>query len=144
LNKDEVERMVKEAEAHAAEDKEQRQVIEAKNQADQQVYQIEKSLKELGDKVPAADRSEVESALNRLREAAKGTDLQAIQSASDGLNQAFQKVSAQLYQQASRERSGGNGGPQAGPKAEPSGGEADESGQTVDADYKVVDDKKKK
>ncbi|MEW6516997.1 MAG: molecular chaperone DnaK [candidate division FCPU426 bacterium] len=143
LNKDEVERMVKEAEAHAAEDKEQRQLIEAKNQADQQVYQTEKTLKDLGDKVPASDRSEVESALNRLREAAKGTDLQAIQSAAGDLNQVFQKVSAQLYQQASAGRANGNGGNGSHAQAGQATGEAEEGGQTVEADYKVVDDKKK-
>jgi molecular chaperone DnaK len=144
LDRAEIDQMVKDAEVHATEDQEQRKLIEAKNQADQQVYQTEKTLQELGDKVSAADRSEVESALTRLREAAKGSDPEAIQSASASLNQTFQKVTAQLYQQASRGRAGGNGGPHVEPGPESPGAEAGESGQTVDADYKVVDDKKKK
>jgi len=140
LSQSEIDRMVKEAESHAQEDKRQRELIDAKNQADSLAYQMEKTLKEMGDKVSGDDKTKIEAALGRLKEAAKGNDINAIRAAMDELNQSFQKVSAELYQKATQAR--GNGDSESSPEtgSTPDSGNTDEA-QTVEADYKVVDEK---
>ena len=107
--------------------------METRNNADQMVYQAEKTLGEMGDKIPEGDKSSVQSAIDKLKETLKGEDTAAIKADTEALQQAFFAVSEKLYQQA--------GGPQAG--GPDMGGQpgADQGGaQYYDADYKVVDD----
>jgi len=99
LDKSDIDRMVQESKAHEAEDKKRREMIDAKNTADNLVYQTEKALRELGDKVPSAERGEIESKINDLKTAAQGDDLSAIQSTSEQVQQAFHALSQQLYAQ---------------------------------------------
>src|SRR5579872_1185395 len=98
LQKDEVERMVKEAESHSAEDRAKREEVELRNQADQMVYQAEKVLKEHEEKIPADVKAEVEGKLSALREAAKGSDVAALKRSMDEFNEALQKVGQHIYQ----------------------------------------------
>ncbi len=130
LSKDEVERLVKEAESHAAEDRAKREEVELRNQADQMGYQAEKVLKENGDKIPADVKTEVESKLEAMRQAAKGSDVSALRRAMDEFNDALQKVGQHIYQDAGASGPGGNGSePEAEKKPEE---------DVVDADYREV------
>ena len=146
LSDDEVDRMVKDAEAHAEEDKKQKEEVEVRNQADQMVYQSEKAMEEMKDKLDASEVSELEAEINKVKEALKGTDTQAIKTATESLTQAFYKVSEKMYQQANPQ--GGQPGPDmggAGFGGQQAGGAAGGSGNkgpddVVDADYTVVDD----
>jgi molecular chaperone DnaK len=138
LAKDEIDRMVKDAERNAAEDRTQREVIDVRNQADGLLYQTEKALADLGDKVPAQAKSQIEAAQGRLKEAVKGNEVEEIKSAVNALNQVFQQASSELYQQA---HSGGNG--HGSGHADNAEAKAAGDDKTVDADYTVVDDKKK-
>jgi len=106
LSKDEIDRKVRDAQQHEAEDKRHRELIEARNTADSLAYQTEKTLRDLGDKVPANDRSNIESKVRDLREALKGEDISRLKQLSDELQQAFYAISQQLYQQG---QPGGNG-----------------------------------
>jgi len=109
LSKDEIEHKVQEAKAHESEDRQRRDLIEARNTADSLAYQTEKTLNELGDKVPAAERQDIESKISELREAAKGEDAGHIKQLSENLQQAFYAISQQLYQQEAGPMPGGNG-----------------------------------
>jgi len=151
LNKDEVERMRKEAEEHAEEDRKAKEAIEIKNNADTLAYQSEKQLKELGDKIPADKRKPVEDAIAAVRDAINRNDTDAIKRAYDDLQNKFQDVSAELYKQASAQAEPppgpGRTGPQAGGRPEPrQGGETKRggNGDVVDAEFEVVDEDKKK
>ncbi|TAE06530.1 MAG: molecular chaperone DnaK [Oscillatoriales cyanobacterium] len=126
LPNNEVDRMVKEAEANAAADKERRERIDRKNQADSQAYQIEKQLAELGDKVPPSDKTKIEGLLKDLREAIATEDDDRIKTLTTELQQAFYAVSSNLYQQA-----GGPGGPGGPGDGGPTGGGDD----VIDADF---------
>ncbi|NLG88840.1 MAG: molecular chaperone DnaK [Clostridiaceae bacterium] len=136
LSEAEIERAVKEAEKYAAEDKKRKELIEAKNHADSMIYQTEKTLKELGDKVSPADKANIEAELNNLREAVKSDNTERIKTATEKLAQAFYPVSQKIYQQ----NPGGAGGfnPGAGADTGTNTGQDD----VYDADYKVVDDDK--
>ena len=145
MSKDDIEKAVKEAEQFAAEDAKRKDEVDTRNQADQMVYQSEKALSEMKDKLDAAEVSELEGEVNKVKEALKGTDIQAIKSATESLTQAFYKVSEKMYQQANPQ--GGQPGPDMGGQA--AGGAAGSTGGTnagkgpddvVDADYTVVDD----
>ena len=140
LTKEEIERMRKDAEAHAEEDKKRREEIELRNEADNAVYRSEKMLKETGDKLSSADKSKIEDAIKEVREALKGQDTGAIRSASEKLNEAWQAVSAELYKAAGEKARGGKG-TAGGPKAGGGAGEKSEEGPIIDAE--VVDDKTK-
>ncbi|WP_293008361.1 MULTISPECIES: molecular chaperone DnaK [unclassified Oscillibacter] len=135
MSKDDIERAVKEAEQFASQDAKLKEEVETRNQADQMVYQSEKTLNEMGDKIPADDKAKVQSGIDKLKEVLKGTDSAAIKAATEELTQAFYAVSEKLYQQA---------GPQQGeqPGAGPDAG--GQQGQYYDADYKVVDEEDKK
>jgi molecular chaperone DnaK len=109
LNESEIERMVEQAKQHESEDKQRRKLVEAKNEADTLAYQTEKTLKELGDKVPAGEKANIESQVKELRVAAEGEDLKAIKRESEALQNAFHALSQQLYAQQ-----GGQAGPQTG------------------------------
>ena len=135
MSKEDIEKAVKEAEQYAAEDAKRKEEVDTRNQGDQMVYQTEKTLSEMGDKLDPADKSEVESKLEALKTALKGNDTALIKSATEALTQAFYKVSEKLYQAA-----GAQGQPGAGydPNAGAQGGQ-----DYYDADYTVVDDDKK-
>jgi molecular chaperone DnaK len=150
LNKDEIERMRKDAEAHAEEDKRQREEVEVKNDADNTIYRSEKLLKESGDKLPPGEKSKIESAVSGVKEALKGGDASAIKSATEKLNEAWQAASTELYKNAQGARGAGPQGPgpeAGGPQTETrsnapgagAGGSKDE-GPIIDAE--VVDEKK--
>ena len=133
MSKEDIERAVKEAEQYAAEDARIKESVEIRNAADQMVYQAEKTLGEMGDKIPEGEKAPVQAAIDKLKETLKGEDTAAIKADTEALQQAFYAVSEKLYQQA--------GGPQAGPDmgGQPGGGQA-EGQQYYDADYKVVDE----
>ena len=116
-----------------AEDAKRKEEVDTRNQADQMVYQTEKTLEELGDKIDAGDKSNVESALNKVKETLKGSDTQAIKDATEELTKVFYSISEKLYQQ-----SGAQGQP--GPDMGGSTGSASSDPNVVDADYEVVDD----
>jgi molecular chaperone DnaK len=99
LSEEEIERMRKDAEAHAEEDRRRKAVIEARNGADNMIYAAEKSLRDLGDKIPAEVRSEIETRIAEVRKAAEGENVETIRSATEALGQAMQKIGASVYQQ---------------------------------------------
>ena len=145
LSKDEIDRMAKDAEAHASEDKELREQIEAKNQLDSLVYQVEKMLKEHGDKISGTEKTDVETAVADAKKALEGTDVAAMNSARERLTQASHKLAEQMYKSAAPS---GDGGAAAG--AAPGGngasagngaGEKKDEG-VIDAEYVDVEDKK--
>ena len=146
MSKEDVEKAVKEAEQFAAEDAKRKEEVDTRNQADQMVYQSEKAMEEMKDKLDASEVSELEAEINKVKEALKGTDTQAIKTATESLTQAFYKVSEKMYQQANPQ--GGQPGPDmggAGVGGQQAGGAAGGSGNkgpddVVDADYTVVDD----
>jgi molecular chaperone DnaK len=150
LNKDEVDRMQREAESHADEDRKAKEAIEIKNNADMLAYQSEKQLKELGDKISGDKKKLVEDAIAAVRDAINRNDTDAIKRAYDDLQSKFQDVSADLYKQASAQagpRPGPGAGPQPGPGTQPGGaeeGSGKRDGDVVDAEFEVVDDDKKK
>ena len=135
LSDAEIERMVKEAEAHAGEDKKRRELVETRNHAEALIHTTEKTLKELGDKVPAADRSTVESDIAALREAVGNDDIEAIKSKMEALSQSSMKLGEAVYSSQADTDSGGDGGDAPGADAGTDG--------VVDADFEEVDDSKK-
>jgi molecular chaperone DnaK len=143
LSKDEVERMMKDAESHAEEDKKRREEIETRNRADQAVYAAEKMLQEMGDKLPSSDKAAVESAVESLKSAISGGDTAAMTRAMEQLTQAQHKAAEALYKTAGAPGAPGTdgsagAGPQGSPGPEGSARPAD-SGDVIDAE--VVDDK---
>ena len=110
LNKEDVDRMVKDAEAHAADDKSRRELIDVRNQADTLAYSAEKTIAENRDRLPAGDVSRVESAIATLREAANGDDLAALKRASDELQKASHAIAEQLYKQAQADANAASAG----------------------------------
>jgi len=148
LSKEEVEKMQKEAELHAEEDKKAKEAVEVRNNADNLAYQCEKQLKELGDKLSGDQRSDVEKEIANVREALKGNDVEAIKTAYTSLQNKFQSISEDLYKQAAASAGAQAGpGPGAGPETQgqpQQGGSAKAHGDVVDADFEVVDEKDKK
>jgi len=143
LSKEEVDRMAKEADAHSAEDKAQREVIEAKNQLDSMVYQIEKMLREQGDKISGSERGEVENALADAKKALEGGDKAAMDRARENLTKASHKLAEQMYKAAQPQGAPG-AGPSTGAGPTPHGdGEAKKKDEgVIDAEYVDVEDKK--
>jgi molecular chaperone DnaK len=141
LNETDIERMVKDAEAHAAEDKRRRELVEAKNHADALIHTTERTLQESGDKVAAADRQSVEAAIQALRDALGSEDVDQIKAKTDALSQAAMKIGEALYRASQAQGGGEPGGPGAG-----ASGEAGEAGndKVVDADFEEVDEQKKR
>jgi molecular chaperone DnaK len=134
LSDADIEKMVKDAQANAEEDKKRRELVEVRNHADAAVHQAEKSVKDLGDKVSAADKSTVEAAVAALKSALEGDDVEAIKARTNELQQASMKLGEALYQQQAA--AGGAG---------PEGGEAGaKNDDVVDADFEEVDDDKKR
>lgn len=133
LNEAEIEKLVKDAEMHAEEDKKRKELIEARNQADTMVYSVEKNIKEFGDKVDAAEKTRIEEAIAKVKKAMEGDDLEAIKKAQDELMTVSHKLAEAMYAKTA----GGQGGPGAGDGAQPGGGEqaSDKKDDVVDADF---------
>jgi molecular chaperone DnaK len=137
LSKEEVDRMVKEAEAHSAEDRGKREEVELRNQADHMISQAEKVIKDNEDKIPADLKAEVNTKLEALKAAAKGSDTNALKREMDEFNEALQKIGQHIYQGAGTPAgSGGGGSPQGGAQPGQPGHKKDED--VVDADYREV------
>ncbi|MGH6719337.1 MAG: Hsp70 family protein, partial [Alphaproteobacteria bacterium] len=145
LGEGDIERMIKEAEAHAAEDKARRELVEARNHADGLIHATEKNLAEHGAKVPDADRTAVEAAIAALKEAVKGDDTAGIQAKTNTLMQASMKIGEAMYKAgqeapAADQAAGGNGAGQPGGASDASGTDGD---SVVDAKFEEVDDERK-
>ena len=140
LSKEEVEKLVKDAQAHTDEDKKRRKTAEAKNQADTLIYQTEKNLREHGDKIAAEDKTKVEEAVAALKKAMEGTDPDAIESATQALTTASHKLAEEMYKAASASAAAGSG-PTAGGEA--GTGETKTDEKVVDAEFEEVDKDKK-
>ena len=136
LSDDEVDRMVKDAESHAEEDKKHKDEIEVRNQTDSLCYSTEQTLKDLGDKVPEDQRKNVQDAVDAAKKALEGTDIDAIKAAGEKLQEASHKLAEVVYSNTQEQTAGGNAG-----ASNAGSGSADD---VVDADYEVVDDDKKK
>ncbi|MGE5474480.1 MAG: molecular chaperone DnaK [Ignavibacteriales bacterium] len=138
LSETEIQNAVKEAEKYANEDKQKKEEIEVRNNADSLVYNTEKTLKDLGDKVSDDEKSKLQTEVDTLKEKLKGTNIEEIKAATEKLTQVFYEVSSKLYQQA---------GPQQQPNQAPEGfagqGNTTQQDNVYDADYKVVDEEKK-
>ncbi len=141
LSKEEIEKMRKDAEAHAEEDRRRREEIEIKNQADSLAYSMEKTLKEHGDKVDAQTKKAVEDAIADLRKAIESNNINEIKAKMEALNQASHKLSEFLYKQASSSQQAAGGGAGAGAQKT---GESKEGEEVIDAEYTVDEDKDKK
>lgn len=145
MSKEDIDRMVKEAEAHAAEDKAQKEAIEIRNNADSLCYQAEKTIKDLGDKADAAQIEKVKAGIEKVKEALKGTDNEAIKKATEELQKPLYEMSAAAYQAA--QQAAGAAGAAGGAQGASDAGAQQEAKKAdddvVDAEYKVVDDDKK-
>jgi molecular chaperone DnaK len=149
LGDQDIDRMVKEAEAHAAEDKAERERADARNEADGLLYTTEKSLKDYGDKVSAADKAAIEAAVADLKKALEGQDAEAMKQKTEALKQASYKLAEEIYKNAAPQQDPGSGaqgaaGGDAGGQGPSSGPSAGASGTADDVDYRVVDDEDKK
>ncbi|MEH2938888.1 molecular chaperone DnaK [Oscillospiraceae bacterium 44-5] len=137
MSKEEIDKAMREAEQFAAEDKKAREAADIRNAGDQTAYQVEKTLGEVGDKIPAEDKAKVQAALDHLKETLKGADINAIKDATEAVNKEFAEVGSKIYGQAGPgpDMGGGfAGGSQPGGQAGP---------DVVDADYEVIDDDQK-
>jgi len=136
LSKEEIDKMVRDAEAHSSEDKKKRELIEARNHADSLVYQTEKSLREYGDKIDAAEKQKIEEKVAELKKAMEGSDPEVMKKAGDELTQAAHKLAEAVYAQAQQPGAGPEGGA-AGPET------SAKPDNVVDADFEEVKDEKK-
>jgi len=145
LSDEEVEKMVNDAQANAAEDKQKREEVEIKNQAEQQVHQTEKQIEEMGDKVSDESKAKVTEAVDKVKEALKGDNIETIKSANEELTQVWHAVASELYAQAAAE-GGPEGGPEGAPGPDPTAGAGQPQGDdgAVDAEFEVVDEEEKK
>ncbi len=135
LDETDVDRMVKEAKQHASEDRRRKELIEARNKADQLVYQMEKTLRELGDQVSASDRNRIESLIEDLKQAKDGEDKNRIDSLIEQLQQASQAIGQAMYAQQQAQAEGAQAGPGGGPQAEPA---EDEEEDVVEGEFHEV------
>ncbi|MBD3315087.1 MAG: molecular chaperone DnaK [Chitinivibrionales bacterium] len=152
LSEDEIQNMVKDAEAHAEEDKREREKVDTKNQADQVIAQTEKTLGEVGEKISEDEKKKIQAALDDLKEKVKGDDAQAIRASMDNLMQSSHKMAEEMYKHAQGAQQAGGGAQQAGGGAQQAGqtgsedqggkGKGGDGGGAVDADFEVVDDDK--
>jgi len=148
LSKEEVERMAKEADAHSAEDKAQRESIEAKNQLDSLVYNVEKMLREHGDKISGSERGDVENAVADAKKALESNDKAQMEKARETLTQASHKLAEQMYKAAQPKGAPQGAGPSGGASTDGAGASAGGNGQAkkdegvIDAEYVDVEDKK--
>ncbi len=142
LSEAEIQKMVREAEANAASDKERREFVESKNHADSLIHQVEKTLKENEGKVAPADKAEAEAAIAAARTAADGTDAAALKSAIERLSQVAMKIGEAMYK--AQQATGAPGGAGAGPEPGAAGPDPGAGEKVVDAEFEEVDEKKKK
>ena len=144
LSEDDIDRMVRDAESNAEQDKEERELVEAKNESDTLVYSMEKMVNENEDKLEASEKQSIETAIEELKKAMEGNDLNAIRTAKSNLEQSSHAFAQRVYQDASQQQTGqqeaGDAGQ--GPAGESAEGEGEE--KVYDADYEVVDDEEKK
>ncbi|HEX3969891.1 MAG TPA: Hsp70 family protein, partial [Stellaceae bacterium] len=142
LSQADIDKMVKDAESHAEDDKKKRELVEAKNQAEGLIHTTERTIKESGDKIPAGDKQAVETAIAALKEVTGGEDLDAIRAKTEALAQVSMKIGEAMYKQQ------GAPGGDAGPQADAGAGQAGASGagdeKVVDADFEEVDENKKR
>jgi len=146
LSKDDVDKMVREAQEHADEDRQRREEVETRNQAEQLTYQAERTIKDLGDKVSSEDKVEVENQIATLREALKGSDLAAITAGASALAETINRVSTAAYQASASEAggdgtngAGGEGAEEGSPDGEPAGAATGGGGEeTVEGEFKEV------
>jgi molecular chaperone DnaK len=142
LSKDEVDRMMKDAESHAEEDRKRREEIETRNRADQSVYAAEKMLTDMGDKVPAGDRTAVQGAIDALKAAIAANDVAQMTTAMEQLTQAQHKAAEALYKSSGAAGAGGAEGPSGSADAGPAGAAGGRAeGDVIDAE--VVEEEKK-
>ncbi len=139
LSEQEIEEMVKKAEQYAEEDRKRREEVDARNKADSLIYQAEKTLSDLGDKISSADKEKINGAKDALKKALDGKDIEEIKRKTEELTKAVYEVTSRVYQQAGPQGAGGGAGASGAAGAGNPGGE----GKTVDADYKVMDDDQK-
>ena len=151
LSDNEIDRMVKEAELHAEEDKRERERAEVRNDADNMIYATEKNLKDLGDKVSAADKSRADEAIADLRKALEGSNIEAIKTKTEALKQVSYKIAEEIYKQSGGQGAGGGPGPgegyggaggSYGGGGSGAAGDSDNTKSAEDVDYEVVDDDK--
>ncbi len=133
LSDDEVERMMKDAELHAEEDRKRKETVEVKNSADQLIYQVEKTIKDLGEKADAGEVEKANAAKDKLKATLEGEDVEAIKAATEELNTVAQALAVKLYEQSAAEEQAAGGADQSAPKND----------NVVDAEYEVVDEDKK-
>ena len=138
LTDEDIEKAVKDAEAHAEEDKKRKDEIEVKNNAESLVYNSEKTLNELGDKVSGEEKAKIENEIEATKKALESNDTEAIKEATEKLTKVFYEMSEQLYKNANP-NAGAEGAEGVDPNA---GNEANDNGNVYDADYKVEDDNK--
>jgi molecular chaperone DnaK len=141
LTEAEIQRMVKDAEAHAEEDKKARELIDARNQCDHMVHSVKKSLKDHGDKVSADEKSKIEAALKDAEDAMKSEDKAKIESATQALAEAAHKLAEQMYAQEQAKQQQGQPGAQSAAGGQ-EGAKREDDGNVVDAEYEEVKDKK--
>jgi molecular chaperone DnaK len=139
LSKEEIDKMVRDAEAHAEEDHRKREAIEARNHADSMVYSTEKSLREFGDKIDAVEKGNIENKIAELKKVMEGEDAEAIKKATDELAQAAHKLAEAMY--AKTQEAGGEGAAAAGSDQAGASKHTDE--KVVDADFEEVKEDKK-
>jgi molecular chaperone DnaK len=157
LKEDEIEKMKKEAQAHSVEDKRKKEEIETKNQADAVVYQTEKQINEMKDKISDEDKGKIETALGRLKEAQKSNNIDEMKSSLEGVNTVWNEIAQKLYAQTGAQGQPGAQGPGAGPDMGSAGAadagaeapgqsssETKDDAKVEDADYEVVDEEEKK
>ena len=151
LSDSEIDKMKKDAELHADEDKKRKELIEAKNKADSMIYATEKSLKEHGDKLTADDKAKVDKAIEKCKEALKTDNVEQINAATEEMMTASHKLAEEIYKQTqAQQQAGGTAdtGPQPGAQQtsqeQPQAENKDKGDGAVDADYEVVDDKNDK
>jgi len=143
LSKDEVDKMAKDAEAHAAEDRRQKEEIEARNRADAMIYNVEKTLKEHRDKVGEAEAKNIEAAIEDTKKAVQSGKLEEINAATDKLTAASHKLAEAMYKSSSAQQPGA-GTPGGDGAAPPAGEEAKKKDNVVDAEFVDVDEKQQK
>jgi molecular chaperone DnaK len=136
--------MVKDAESHAAEDKKRREEIDTRNRLDSMTYEVEKNVKEWGDRLPAEMKTKLDGAIERARKALRGDDMNEIRSAQEELSRTFSEAGQTFYAQSQAQPSGAPGG-EAGPTGQSQGpaGQGQQKEDVVEADYEIVDEGKK-
>ena len=136
MSKEDIDKAVREAEQYAAEDKKRREEVDLRNGADQMVFQTEKALNELGDKVSASEKADVEAKVAALKEALKGSDVEAIRAKQEELQKAFYAISEKVYKEAAQAQQAAQGGAQETPNN--GGAQTTAAINVVDADYREV------